>query len=89
MLIPGSHNSKEHIGWKEVEVIELHSERRVELDDIEEWLSERSPVMLRKTREHAKTVGETDDVYKFFEDCAKRFGVKAPIDVEARLNNMI
>jgi P4 family phage/plasmid primase-like protien len=89
MRVPGSHNTKEHVGRKEVEIVELHPDRRFELDDIEEWLSEQSPVMLRKSREHAKTAGETDDVYKFFEDYAKRLGIKPLIDVDARLKAMI
>jgi hypothetical protein len=89
MRLPGSHNSKEHIGWKEVEIVELHPERRFELDDIEEWLSEQSPVTLRKSRELARSVGEIDDVLKWFKDFAKAHGFKAPIDVEQRLRDMM
>jgi P4 family phage/plasmid primase-like protien len=88
MRLPGSHNSKEHIGWQEVEIVELHPERRYELDDLEEWFGEQTPVMLRKTREHAKTVGEIDE-FKWFEDYGKRHGIKAPIDVEKRLAGMM
>jgi hypothetical protein len=87
MRLPGSHNSKEHIGWKEVEIVELHPERRFELDDLEEWLSEQSPVMLRKTREQGKTLSQTSN--DFFADFAREHGIKPPIDVEKRLANMM
>jgi P4 family phage/plasmid primase-like protien len=87
MRLPGSHNTKDG-AWTEVEVLELN-DRRFELDDLEEWLSEQSPVMMRKSREVGKTIGETDDAFNFFEQYAKQFGIKAPIDVEARLKNMM
>jgi P4 family phage/plasmid primase-like protien len=94
MRLPGTHNTKEATlrvagGRQLVEVLELHPERRFELDDLEEWFSEQSPVMLRKSRERAKAVGEVDDEFKWFEDYAKRIGIKAPVDVEARLKRMI
>jgi hypothetical protein len=45
MRMPGTHNTKGG-QWNAVEVLEL-ADRRYEFDDIEEWLSEQSPVMLR------------------------------------------
>jgi P4 family phage/plasmid primase-like protien len=94
MRLPGTHNTKAATlaasgGSKEVEIVELHPDRRYELSDLEEWFCEQSPVMLRKSREHARSVGETDDVYKFLEDYAKRLGIKPLIDVDARLKAMI
>jgi hypothetical protein len=84
LRLPGTHNTKEG-AWTEVEVISLDDHRRYELDDLEEWLSEASPIMLRKQRERGVTVGETD----FFAEYAKQYGIKAPIDVEARLAAMM
>jgi P4 family phage/plasmid primase-like protien len=84
LRMPGSHNTKNG-AWSEVEVIYLDGNRRYELDDLEEWLSEASPVMLRKKREHAVPAGETN----FFAEFAKQHGIKPPIDVEARLAAMM
>ncbi len=96
MRLPASHNTKDG-EWKEVEVTSFHPDRCYEFDDIEEWLSEQSPVMLRRSREHAKTagecmtrrehmaVGESD----FFADYANRHGIKPPINVEQRLRAMM
>jgi P4 family phage/plasmid primase-like protien len=84
LRLPGSHNTKRG-EWNPVEIIELHPERRYEMDDLEEWLAEQSPVMLRKTRELAVPAGETD----FFAEYAKLHGIKAPIDVEKRLEQML
>jgi P4 family phage/plasmid primase-like protien len=86
LRMPGSHNTKDG-AWTEVEVISLDADRRYELDDLEEWLSEQSPVMFRKEREFGKTVGEVE--HDFFARYAKEFGIKAPIDVEARLCGMM
>jgi hypothetical protein len=88
MRLPGSHNSKEHIGWREVEIIELHADRRYELSDLEDWLSEQSPVMLRIVREKGRTVGEIEEE-DFFGRYAREHGIKAPIDVEQRLRDMM
>jgi hypothetical protein len=60
MRPPGSHNS-----WKPVEVIHAPVDaegrlKRFELSDIEDWLGEQSPVILRKMRPRAITAGETD-----------------------------
>jgi phage/plasmid-associated DNA primase len=89
MRLPGTHNSKTD-EMRPVEIASFDPGRRYDLEELEEWLSEQSPVMLRVKRERGKTVGEADnDVFKFFEDYAKRFGIKPPIDVEARLRGMM
>ncbi len=84
LRMPQTHNTKGG-AWSEVEITSFDPERRYELDDLEEWLSEVSPVMLRKKREQALPAGETD----FFAEYAKQHGIKAPIDVEARLAAMM
>ncbi|OSJ21234.1 hypothetical protein BSZ19_48265 [Bradyrhizobium japonicum] len=97
MRVPESHNTKNG-AWKEVEIKEFHPNRQYEFDDIEEWLSEQSPVMLRRSRERAKTasehmaiaqkraaVSETD----FFAEYAKSMGFKPRINVEKRLGAMM
>src|SRR5437763_1691025 len=60
LRLPGSHNTKDG-AFTEVEIIELHPERRYDFEELEEWLSEQSPVMLRKAREFAQTAGESGD----------------------------
>jgi P4 family phage/plasmid primase-like protien len=84
MRLPGSHNTKDG-NWTEVQVLALHPERRYELDDLEEWFAEQSPIMLRKVRERGTTVGARDPFLEY----AKEHGYKPPIDVEARLAAMI
>ncbi|MHC2576003.1 hypothetical protein ACVI1J_002283 [Bradyrhizobium diazoefficiens] len=84
LRLPGSHNTKRG-DMRPVEIIELHADRRYDIEELEEWLSEQSPIMLRKAREHAQPAGETD----FFAEYAKQHGIKAPIDVEARLAAMM
>ncbi len=49
MRVPRSHNTKNG-AWKSAEIKEFHPNRQYEFDDIEEWLSEQSPVMLRHSR---------------------------------------
>jgi D5 N terminal like len=89
LRMPGSHNTKND-AWSEVEITSFDPECRYELDDLEEWLAEQSPLMLRKQREQAVTVGETEfSEYQFFIDYAKKYGIKPPIDVEARLAAMM
>jgi P4 family phage/plasmid primase-like protien len=83
LRVPSSHNSKNG-QWIEVAVLEVNN-LRYELDDLEEWLSEQSPVLLRKERERGATVGERDPILEY----AKQYGWKPPIDVEARLQNMM
>lgn len=86
LRLPGTHNTKNG-AWTEVEVTSFDPDRRYELDDLEEWFSEQSPVMLRKTREPGRTVSQVED--DFFAQYAKQYGIKAPIDIEARLNGMM
>ncbi|WP_396604720.1 hypothetical protein ACFLEY_19155 [Bradyrhizobium sp. YCK136] len=88
LRLPGSHNTKDG-AFTEVEIIELHPDRRYNLEDLEEWLSEQSPVMLRKVREHAEPAGAGNDTLNFFAEYGKRFNLKPPIDVQQRLENMI
>jgi hypothetical protein len=84
MRLPGSHNTKNG-GWAEVEVLSLDGQRRYELDDLEEWLSEMSPILLRKSRERALTAGETNP----FLECARQCGIKERIDIDQRLADMM
>ncbi|HWE06989.1 MAG TPA: DNA-primase RepB domain-containing protein, partial [Rhizomicrobium sp.] len=85
LRVPGSHNTKDG-AWTEVEVLALN-DLRYELDDLEEWLSEQSPILLRKSRERGRTVGEIEE--DFFARFAKEHGIKPPIDVDRRLKDMI
>jgi hypothetical protein len=82
LRLPGSHNTKNG-EWTEVMVAENNG-RQHDLGDVEEWLAETSVAILRKTREHARTVGETN----FFSEYGKTNSYKPPHDVEARLNAM-
>jgi hypothetical protein len=84
MRLPGSHNSKNG-AWTEVTALSLDGRRRYELDDLEEWLSEVSPILLRKSRERALTAGETCPFLEF----AKLHGIKGRIDVDQRLADML
>ncbi|MHC2666990.1 DNA-primase RepB domain-containing protein [Bradyrhizobium diazoefficiens] len=96
MRLPSSHNTKDG-AWKEVEIKDFHPERQYELDDIEEWLSEQSPVMLRRNREYAKPAGEYSAAQEhpvrgeieLFAEYAKRIGFKPRINVDQRLRAMM
>lgn len=88
LRLPGTHNTKDG-AFTEVEIIELHPDRRYDLEELEEWLSEQSPVMLRKVHEHALPAGAGNDTLDFFAEYGKRFNLKPPIDVQQRLENMI
>jgi phage/plasmid-associated DNA primase len=81
MRLPGTHNTKQG-AFLPVEIATLDGDRRYELDDIEEWLSETSPVILRKTRP-AQTPEDNP-----FLAAAKLLGFKPSIDVEKRLAGM-
>src|SRR5450631_2085724 len=93
MRLPGSHNSKQG-AWKLAEVIHPANFNgdtkliRYDRDDLREWLGEQSPVILRKERPRAITVGEADDDCPF-KKYALEAGFKPPIDVAARLNGMM
>lgn len=84
LRVPGTHNTKDG-AWTEVEVLVFEPSRRYELDDLEEWFAEQSPVLLLRERELGKTVSESDP----FAEYAKSIGHKPPIDVEQRLAQMI
>jgi RepB DNA-primase from phage plasmid len=84
MRLPGTHNTKSG-AWTEVTVLSLDGRRRYELDDLEEWLAEVSPILLRKSRERALTAGETNP----FLECARQWGIKERIDVDQRLADMM
>jgi len=88
LRLPDTHNTKRG-EWNAVEIIELHPDRRYELDDLEEWFAEQSPIMLRKVREHAMPAGKADGEVDFFAEYARLHGIKAPIDVEKRLEQMM
>lgn len=83
MRLPGSHNTK---FGKRTPVAVVHStDIKYELSDLEEWLAEQSPVILRKERPRAITLGEMDG----FDLYLREIGFKTPIDVEKRLNGMM
>ncbi len=83
LRLPGSHNTKDG-AWTEVEVMSLYPERRYELDDLEEWLAETSPIILRKQRPLYQSLGESD----VWQDYVKMQERKPPVDVEKRLSAM-
>jgi hypothetical protein len=90
MRLPGSHNSKGG-AWKAVEIIhpaDFDGEtvlNRYELSDLKEWFSEQSPIILRKKRPRAATVGELDG----FDEYLREIGYKPPVDVDVRLKAMM
>ncbi|MGB6766749.1 MAG: DNA-primase RepB domain-containing protein, partial [Methyloceanibacter sp.] len=84
MRLPGSHNTKDG-AWTEVRVVEDRP-LRYEIDDLAEWLETASPVIWRKP---SGGNGQDQDVERNpWLAVAERFGVKPPIDVEARLAAM-
>ena len=97
MRLPGTHNSKLD-AWKLVEVVHQATTNnaglidliRYELDDLEEMLSETSPIVLRKLRP-SPTADQIDpaDKYLQYVATAATFGFKPPLDVEKRLSNMV
>ena len=84
MRLPGSHNSKFEGELIPVEVLTFNG-NRYELDDLEEMLSEASPIILRKSRPPAVTPGENNAYLAY----ARESGIKSPVDVEARLKGMM
>jgi P4 family phage/plasmid primase-like protien len=83
MRLPGSHNTKRD-AWTDVEVLTL-SERRYELDDLEEWLARSSPKILRKERPRSQPSAEDNPFLK----AAADLSFKPSIDVEKRLSLMM
>ena len=87
MRLPGTHNSKRG-EWKEVEVVERKLTAdgqiwRYEFDDLEDMLSEASPIVLRKLR----PTPSADEINPFLKYAAMA-GYKPPLDVERRLSLM-
>lgn len=83
MRMPGTHNTKNG-AWHDVTVVRENATCRYELDDLEEWLSEVSPVIRRKQKEGAVSEEQTNP----FLAAAARLGFKPAIDVEKRLSAM-
>jgi hypothetical protein len=88
LRLPGSHNTKRG-EFNAVEIIELHPERRYDLEELEDWFAEQSPVMLRKEREQAVPAGKAAGDVDFFAEYARVNGIKTPINVEKRLEEMM
>lgn len=81
MRLPGTHNTKGG-AWQEVLVVRENASARYELDDLEEWLSETSPVIHRQDK--PKREADTNP----FLAAAANLGFKPAIDVEQRLSAM-
>src|SRR5258708_2648726 len=81
MRLPGSHNTK-FDQCREVELVS-RNDLTYELDALEEWLSETSPVILRKIRPVAWIEPNP------WLAIAERLGCKQRIDVEKRLAAMV
>jgi P4 family phage/plasmid primase-like protien len=90
MRLPGSHNSKYEGESIPVEVLTSNG-KRYHLEDLEEMLSDTSPIILRKVRPRPLTVGQAGeaDANCPFLRCARERGFKPRIDVKARLNTMM
>jgi P4 family phage/plasmid primase-like protien len=81
MRLPGSHNSKKS-GWTEVRVITSRPALRYDIDELEEWFAEMSPVLRRRD-----DVDHDPDINAFIA-MGERLGYKPPVDVEERLRTM-
>lgn len=81
MRLPGTHNTKNG-AMSPVSILTMDGGRRYEFDDIEEWLGEQSPVILRKQRPASEPVDNP------FLRAAAALGFKPSIDVEKRLAAM-
>jgi RepB DNA-primase from phage plasmid len=86
MRLPGTHNTKND-EWKEV-VVSHQTDVRYELGDLEEWLSETSPIILRKSRIRGRTVGEASGEVDYYAEYGA-LAYRPPIDVKARLDAMM
>lgn len=82
MRVPGTHNTKRG-AFTPVVLEHADYNRRYELDDIEEWLAETSPVIRRKAVPAVR-----EEASNPWLRVAERFGLKPPVDVEARLKQM-
>lgn len=82
MRLPGSHNTK-FDKFVPVSIL-THTATRYELDDLEEWLAETSPVILRNVRPQ-----QTPEDNPFLAAAARLgFSFKPPLDIEKRLSAM-
>jgi phage/plasmid-associated DNA primase len=82
MRVPGSHNTKNG-EWTQVCDIESNG-RSFEFDDIEEWTTRVSPIILRNLRPRSTNNAEDNPWLR----TAKEFGFGTPVDVEERLRLM-
>lgn len=85
MRLPATHNTKNGT-WTEVKTVREYAAARYEIDELEEWLVQTSPVIHRKEiapPADSPSASETDN--NPFLAVAARFGFKPPIDVERRL----
>jgi len=93
MRLPGSHNSKKEDQYHAVTTVWKNNGACktdlvvYELDDLEEFLAEASPKILRKDRPPAKTVGE-DNSFENYGDKIKN-SYKPKTDVIKRLDDMM
>lgn len=83
MRLPGTHNTKTG-GMRPVRVL-WFSEARYEFDDLVEMLDWHRPVITRPAPPESAPAPHVSDP---FLDAAKRFGFKAPLDIERRLAEM-
>jgi putative DNA primase/helicase len=79
MRLPGSHNTKDG-NWLDVTILTERPNMRYELEELEEWLAEVAPIIRRKDEPQADS--------NPWLAVAARFGLKPPVDVEARLAAM-
>jgi putative DNA primase/helicase len=85
MRMPGSQNTKFEGESIPVEVLTSNG-KRYELSDLQDWLGEQSPVILRKERERGITAGQAVEKDPFAEYGAS---FKPPLDVKKRLDGMM
>jgi len=85
MRLPGSHNSKRD-GWILAEVLTSNGVQH-DLSDLQEWLAEASPKILRKVRPPQLTAGEAgpDNPFAVY---GKTHTFKPPVNIKARLDAM-
>jgi hypothetical protein len=81
MRLPGTHNTKDNT-WTEVKVI-YETDARYDLEELEEWLADVSPVIIRKPASSGNGDSSHDNPFAAFGE-----QTKPPIDVETRLAAM-
>jgi len=82
MRVPGSHNTKDG-EW--IKVVDVESNgRRFEFDEVEEWITRVSPIILSKKRSRSTNNAEDNPWLRI----AKELGFKPTVDVEERLRLM-